>query len=316
MSTGVEQPRTREGIAPRWVLLGLVLSLVAALLVAAYLYRRYVAFDRRAAEHLVADPALVVRLDLEHVALYSPFHERLLPLVTQGQKDASMKPRLTRLRQRAGVELGVDIRELVYSRGPTGKNWAVAVSGMFPPRGVVRGIHEVLREEGRNTSFDPALGRLRFDNGALLQEAADSVLVFASDPETLTRALAPTQRYEALALGKAKPSLSVVVRGAFLGGPAGRDRQEWAGYQLNASLDKSAPDQLTLDLRSPESKPAKAAEIAGLVAPVLAVPESSLKFVVSGPNVLQARVQVSGDNLARAADHLALLLRESAFSAP
>lgn len=320
MSASGDPPRPRQGVAPRWVLLGLALSFLVAFLIAVYLYRRYVAFERRAAEHLVAEPALVVRVDLEHVSLYAPFHEHLMPLVIWGQPEAPMKPRLTRLKQHSGIEVGVDIRELVFSRGASSGAWAIAVSGMFPPQGVVEGIGAAIREEGNEAAFDAGLARLRFGNGVLLQQAADSVLVFASDARTLNQALGPTERYEALGLGKAKPSLSVVVRAALLAGPAGGEPPHEvggfaSGFQLNASLDKSTPDQLTLELRTPADAEPPASTV-HLVAKTLGVPEASVRFVVSGPNQRRAQLQVSGKNLARAADQLARGLREAAFSAP
>ena len=49
-----------------------------------------------------------VRADLEKIVLYAPLRDEVLPLVQAPQADPRLKPRLIRLSQHTGVELGVD----------------------------------------------------------------------------------------------------------------------------------------------------------------------------------------------------------------
>ena len=296
---------SRRGIAPGWVLGALLLSFLAAFGVAVWIYQRYMAFERRAARHLVGDAQLVARADLEKIVLYAPFRERVLPLVQEATADPRLKPRLIRLSQHTGVEVGVDVREVVYSRGERPGSWVLAVGGMFPKTGVVSGLQAVLLEEGRQGEFDAATERLTFPNGVVVEQAADSVVLFASDPESLASALAPSERYQALDLGLGEPALSV----AWVVG---------AGARLNASLATHEPETLRLNLRQPGAG-AAAAENAepslALVTKVTGLPRDSIQFKANGPSQWLAAVPVTTEHISRAAEAWATALRKDAFSA-
>ena len=301
----VEQPARRRGIAPGWVLGALFLTFVGAFGAAFWIYARYVAFERHAARHLVDGARLAVRVDLEKIVLYAPFREQVLPLVQGPEEDPRLKPRLIRLRQHTGVELGVDVREIVYSRGERPGSWALAVAGMFPKTGVVRGIHEVLTEEGAQSRFDAATERLYLGPSVVVQQAADRVVVFASDPESLASALAPSDRYQALELGLHDPALSVVfVDGRAPGAPQTR---------LNAALDTDRAETLRLTLQGSTRSSDNSREMAALVGTVTGLGRDAIQFKVTGPRQWGANVPVTSEHLHRAAKHWAAGLRTIAF---
>jgi len=298
----------RRGVAPAWVLGALLLSFLGAFGVAVVIYQRYVAFERRAARHLVGAPRLAVRADLEKIALYAPFRERLLPLVQGTQTDPRLKPRLIRLSQHTGVELGVDVREIVYSRGERPETWVLAMGGMFPKTGVVAGLHEVLVEEGHEYAFDAATQRLQLPNHVVVQQAADSVVLFASDPEALESALDPSDRYQALELGLGAPALCVAVVAATPGDTSAR---------LNASVSAEDPGTLKLALR--EAGRALSAEetreFVTFVSRVTGLSTDSIHFKVTGPSQRVATVPITSEHLSQAAERWATLLRTAAFPA-
>lgn len=300
--------RPRKAIAPRWVLLGLVLSFVMAFGVAAYLYQRYVAYDRVAALHLLDDPDWALRVDLEQVALYEPFREHLLPLVLAGsEKDPRLKPRLERLRQHSRVELGVDIRELAFSQ--KGARWVLTVGGLFPKGGVAEGILRVLEEEQRKASLDPVRGVVSLPNGVLVQQATDGAVLFASDQPSLSEAFSSGAREGAGLPSQGAASLRV-----------GLDDSKASGIRtLTATLVLDSPHRLHLDVETvPESGPIAAAErwLSAKVAALANVAPGSVRLEVSGPNQWHAELEMSAEQLDALGRHLGKHLRAEVFSAP
>lgn len=295
------QPSMRRGFAPGWVLGAMLLSFVAAFGVAYWIYARYVAFERRAARHLVEDAELAVRADLEKVALYAPFRDEVLAQLQDSKAEPRLKPRLVRLSQHTGVELGVDVREVVYSRGRRPGAWVLAVGGMFPKTGVVQGLRDLLVEEGHRPRFEAANERLYLTSGAVVQQAADSVVIVASDLPALTSALIPSQRYETLELGLGEPPLSV----AFVDGSA----------RLNAAFGADAPETLRLVLHEPgpEESVGSTRSMTALVSEVSGLPGDSIQFKVVGPSQRAAEVRVGSEHLRRVAKHWATTLRTAAF---
>jgi hypothetical protein len=136
----------------------------------------------------------------------------------------------------------------------------------------------------------------------VVQQAADSVVVFASDEPALASALAPSERYQALDLGLGEPPLSVV----FVDG---------AHARLNAALDTDQPEMLRLTLRGPA--PTGSVEntrmLAALIGKVTGLPRDSVQFKVAGPSQWAAVVPVTSEHLRRAAEHWATTLRTAAF---
>ncbi len=317
--------RARPGIAPHWVLAGLGVSFVLAFGIAVVLYQRYVAYDRIASQHLVDDPELALRIDLEKVLLYEPFREHLLPLMRRGERNPRLKPRVTRLRQHTNIELGVDIREIVFSTTSTRKRWVVALAGMFPKRGVVEGIHRVLLEESIASRFDPATRQLRFENGVIAAQAGDGVVVFGSDPTAVEQALEPGQEYRRWGLSESHEA-SLVRRGPIEGSKSQRARDADGEIgpmsigPMSMVLRVGRPDELAVRVETRRAartvRSDAERDVGALLAKFANIPASSLKFEVSGPNELAAHLAVTSAELDRAAASLAALLELLAFSRP
>lgn len=301
--------RPRAGIAPGWVLLGLGLSFVAAFGIAWFLYDRYVAYERIAALHLAPNPSLLVRADLEKVAMYEPFRRHLLPLLSERPAKPRLKPRLTRLRHHTGVELGVDIRELVFSRNGESGQWIIALSGRFPKQGVVAGTHRALQEEGIRSELEPSGRWLSFDNGVRLAQAVDGVVLVASDLASLEHARVPGQGYQKLGISLEQP-LGVGLLNAAARGQARVER-------VTSLLELGRPHRLTSTLSAAPGNSLGRADSAWFVAELGRIGNldpNAVKFGVSGPNQLVAEVTVEGSHLDHAAGLLAQLIRVLAFS--
>jgi hypothetical protein len=183
--------------------MGLVLA--GAALIGAYIaYQRLIHYDRCAVEHLPADTAFAARLDLQQVVLFEPVRRYLLPVIDKlpvsgASISAPLPDRLTRLRQSAGLNLGLDMREILVAMvAPTG-GWVVVVGGLFEERRV-DAIEELIRAEGV-TGLTRSDDILIFDPwGAALGQAEDGALIMASSPAVLASALPSTPRYRELGL--------------------------------------------------------------------------------------------------------------------
>jgi hypothetical protein len=316
--------RVRKSVSSRWVLLGLALSFALAFGIAFKLYQRYVAYEPIAARHMAPNAAFALRLDLEKIILYQPFREHLLPLILEGQGNPRLKPRLQRLRQHTRVEVGVDIRELVYSRGQSSDRWVVALGGMFAKNGVAAGMQRVLLEEGLASQFDAEAQRLTFSNGVSAGQAADGVVLFASDSSTLEAALSPQDQQRVLGLVTDKP-LSLAARGRWLERQPAWRRHLGTGAEkraplttLRASLTPGDPHRLTLQLGLGPGGHPELDRVQGWVRELarrfaLIAPES-VALKVYRPNELAAEIPVSPLHLDHAGQALEQILRAHAYS--
>lgn len=306
--------RSRRAVSPRWVLLGLLVSFVVALGVARAIYQHYVAFERVAARHLVPDADAAVRLELEQVTLYDPFRRHLLPLVhhQEAAPADNLKPRLERLKQLTRLELGVDIRELVFSRGDG--NWALALAGLFPKQGVVPGLGRVLEEEGHPVSLDSRRQVLAFVNGTVMTQASDGVVVIASDVVTLEAVRRQGDEHRKLGLSE-KAALSAFVEGAWRSGSTGGEPRGLV-EPLRATLRLEEANSLAIVLHHAGGLTARDATawLSGLLRELTGTAPTSLRLVVSGPNQLSARVAIEPSQLDHGIRWLAGVIEEAAFS--
>jgi len=195
----------RPSFSHRRVFVGFALSLLAAAGAAIYLYVAYIRYDRGAALHLPQGTAAALRLDLEKVVLYEPVRRHLLPLANElppGRSGAQVpaRTRLERVQSATGIELGVDLRELVLGWGPGPADWVLIVGGRFPRTGVLDGLQRVLGEEGAvwHRSSDGAA--LISQGGIALGQAVDGTLIAASNEASLRAALPLTDTHQRLEL--------------------------------------------------------------------------------------------------------------------
>lgn len=157
-------------------------------------YRELLHYERRALGHVPPAADLVARVDLEQVVLFEPVRRHLLPLIDHGSlgaaggvaqgtagQGAAGQGRLARLRQEGVLNLGMDLREIVFARRADG-GWLLVLGGMFDGSGLVDGIERVVaREADARWRRDGEL-LLLGPSGVALAQAADGVLLLGSDP--------------------------------------------------------------------------------------------------------------------------------------
>ncbi len=195
----------RPSFSHRRVFVGLALSLLAAAGAAVYLYFTYIQYDRVAALHLPPNTAAALRLDLEKVVLYEPVRRHLLPLANEvppGRQGARAPgpTRLERVQSATGIELGVDLRELVLGWGPGPTDWVLVVGGRFPRKAVLEGVQRVLGEEGVVWGLSQDGAALVSEGGIALGQAGDGTLIAAANEALLRAALPVTDAHRRLAL--------------------------------------------------------------------------------------------------------------------
>lgn len=188
---------------------------LAAVVSAVVIYEKYIQYDRIAALHLPSDTTAVARVDVEKLALYDPVRRHLLPLLDDSWGGASAGPsslpaRRERIRVRTGVDLAIDLREIVVARGPTWNDWVVVVSGKFPHHGVVTGMAKVLAEEGAGWQLSPDKQSLLAPTGVALGQAADGSVILASSAARLGQALPSQDTYRRLGLDNQAAAAAVV----------------------------------------------------------------------------------------------------------
>lgn len=228
---------------------GLAVVLAAVAFVA---YRELLHYERRAVLHVPAGAAFGVRVDLEQLVLFEPVRKHLLPLVDQVSfgAGAHMDPegapsgRLARLREEAGLNLGLDLRELVFASLGRGDGWVLAAGGIFPGGDLLERVARVLASEpGARVRRQGAL--LILGPGELaLARAADGVLLLGSNASAVEWALLPSDAHRALGLMQEGAAALAAL-------PAWLDRGVGGGLgfeRVTGRLDFGDPLTLTLEL--------------------------------------------------------------------
>jgi len=175
---------------------GVLLALGVALGVT--IHRRYVGFDRVAAHHVPSDTTLVVRWDVDKIALFEPTRRFLLPLLDAPRSGApnsasaatveSLAGRRARFAHESGTLMNRDLREAVALFGPGAHDWAVILAGAFSQVDLLEAAARTLQQEGwpwRRIAAD----RLVSPEGAALGRTADGALILASNLSRLDAVL-------------------------------------------------------------------------------------------------------------------------------
>jgi hypothetical protein len=309
-TAGVEARAPRRGRAFKGVALVALSLFGLAAIGAVFAYYKLLHYERVALQHIPATAAWAARLDVERVALFEPVRRHLLPLVdrvgtaspvavngTTPARDLS-----TALRQELGLNLGMDLREIVVAGGPGFGDWLVIVGGIFPKRSdlIVRASDLLLRQVGLHTRLGTDSLLLFEGAGTALGQAEDGSLIFGSSPELVTRALVPSQRFSELGLSAETGVGGFGVVPAALIDPSllkilGSVAATVASIQrVRGSLDAEANGRVALHLEVASTTPAAA--LASEIQSWLGSVASLLAFVpgadIAGERALLSRAQV------------------------
>lgn len=224
-------------------------ALGASLLVLAFVaYRQLLHYEPRAARHVPAGATFAVRVDLEQLVLFEPVRKHLLASidrislgtgsVTAKAAEDTQQGRLARLREQAGLNLGLDLRELVFARLP-GADWIVAAGGLFSDADVIDRVAAVLAAEpGARLRREGTLLRLGLGD-LTLARADDGVLLMGSSPGAIEQTFLPRDGH--LDLGRAGAA-------ALAATPVRPDGEAAALEQIRGRLDYGDPFALTLEI--------------------------------------------------------------------
>jgi hypothetical protein len=167
--------RPRAGVPHRYVWYGLVALALVILAVFGVGYWVLVRYEPVAVRHVPGSALAAVRVDVEQVVLYEPVRKHLFPVLDGGPSSAH---RLQRFKEASGVNLGMDLREIVAVALPDGETLFL-VGGLFPKSGLAAAIDRVIRESPKGAGACAlAAQRLRCP-GLVVGQADDGVLVIA-----------------------------------------------------------------------------------------------------------------------------------------
>lgn len=284
-------------------LLALASALGAALLalLAFVAYRQLLYYERRAIEHVPARAELAVRVDLEQVVLFEPVRRHLLPLLDRAAVgDIAPSPsssRLVRLRE-AGLNLGLDLREVVFARLEQGTGWVVALGGIFGDGPLLPRIERVLQDEpGARLRAERGMIILQ-PSGVALGQADDGILLLASDAALLERALRPSRAYEAIGLSPRGAAALGALGGWLrtLASPSAEAPSAAASpLRASARLELGDPLELTADVE--HGAPIDARAVQHEIEGWLGTPSDELDFAPQadwgGERALAARARLT-----------------------
>jgi hypothetical protein len=202
-------------------------------------YAQLVHYRRCAVEHLPPETQLVARLDVEQVVLFEPVRRHLIPLIDRlplgsATANTEAEPRLTRLRRDAGLNLGLDLREVLVATTPGGR-WVLVLGGLFR-HGLVPAIERELQGEAAS-GWRRVGDALEFTpSGAAFAQATDGALLLASSRALLDASLPSSARFRELGLER-EGAGSALIAGPVLDRWASEgEGPRWLGTLQSAAL--------------------------------------------------------------------------------
>ena len=187
------------GLKHRWVFTALVIGALVLLGVFGAGYFLLIHYERNAAKHLPEGTSWAVRLDVEKVVLFEPFRRHVLQQLKTDTQSASW---LDRFEEAAGVNIGLELREIVYGR--TELDWFFVLGGTYGSSELVRSAYDALGTRAGCELTDAR--RLRCESlGIFSEQASDGVVVIGSSDGVLDSALPQSLRYQQLRLPSEGP---------------------------------------------------------------------------------------------------------------
>jgi hypothetical protein len=165
-------------------------------------YYRLVYFERVAALHLPVGARFAARVDLEQVVMFEPARRNLLPALDGATMSIEGQSLSQRIKATTGVNLAMDLREIVFALGPEHDQWLVVLSGLFPKH-ALSGVTAAVRADSRITVSDSSDGVQRLDPWRLfVAQASDGAFLISNHEALLRGALVPTQVFRDLGLAR------------------------------------------------------------------------------------------------------------------
>jgi hypothetical protein len=235
-----KKERPVRGGAVRWTLVWAVfaVTLLAAMGGGAYVYFVLLRYERVVAHHVPPMAVGAARLDVEQAIVYEPVRRHLLPVIDEGLASSpEHADGLERLQAATRINLGRDLREVLFASGPEGDDWVVVFGGMFPRDGVISGLAELLRKRGGGWDVHPdrAIG----PGGIGIGQATDGSIALASSVVWLEAALPSRDPHVELGLPREGPGAAALDLDRMLPGAGMR--------RATAELELGSP--MSIDLR-------------------------------------------------------------------
>jgi hypothetical protein len=283
-------------------------------------YWRFVHYERRALNHVPPDALFAIRLDLQQVVLFEPVRRHLFPLLDELPWGPGG---MAQVRELSGVNLSMDLREIVFAVRPGG-GWVLAAAGLMDAARLEQAVASVLNASVPGICGPHSNGhRCGFFS---LVTTEDNTLLLGSDEPSIESARAESIHYESLQMNKhAAVSWGLKFQGS-------SELPIWAGLEpllsngvarLNGEIELSDP--LGVVLRLP-AEPTQAtagagagAVLEGLRATARELPESSRgellallsqATVTTEGNTAAVRSTWSRESMTEAIERLAVWIRQ------
>jgi hypothetical protein len=233
----IMQQLPRQPVSHRWVWIGLVALAVVVLGVFVAGYWFLVRYEDKVARHVPRGSLVALRLDIEQVVLYQPVRKRIFPVLDGAKTESN---RLARLNAETGVNLGMDLREVLVAVLPAGQ-YLIAVGGLFPESGLLAKALRVLPSGHSCTPNGARVQCVLKDDRLWLEQAADGVVLASNSEQVL--AAAAIESEEGIALGLQRAPIAFAAdwqqaRSAFPLDPRALGLPEWVS-NLTAVRGKS-----------------------------------------------------------------------------
>jgi hypothetical protein len=210
-------------------------------------YWRFIRYERRALQHVPVASVFALRLDLQPVVLFEPVRRHLFPLLEKLSWGSSG---LARVEAASGVNLSMDLRELVLATQADGR-WLLVAGGLFDAAKLEQAAAAVLNQSTPGKCHALTMG---FDCGEFSFAAAkDGTLLVGSESALVTQGEVVTPRYQSLNVNdRAAASWGLDVQSAAAGGTLGAITALRALGLTHArgELDLSDPLGVTVELTS------------------------------------------------------------------
>lgn len=287
---------SRKPVSHRIVWVGLVALALVILGVFGGGYWLLVRYEPKAARHIPATALAAVRVDVEQVVLYEPLRKHVFPVLDGAEPGG----RLKRFKELSGVNLGMDLREIVVAALPGGET-VLAIGGLLPPKGLVQALAPLVAPDAGRPGCTPEGGVLRCPS-AFIRQADDGTLLLSTSIAALDAAETNSDWAQQHALPLAPLAAAVRVSGTPLAGSAGSVSQflpfglvklGWLSEVERVTVAADLGDPLHVELALDGLGAARTQDVRAAIAALQAWSALNPGSDVAGERELLARLEVT-----------------------